>query len=408
MVVPLKLSPLKTALILLLLLTWLPGRLLAQEKLVVADLAAAPGVPGDLALALSDFLRDELQALGEYEVLSQRDLEAVAKRAALPHNPAACVGPECLAETARVLGSRFLLTGSLAKLGETYLLNLQLLDNGGEQPGVRQRLSESCPGPEGELLAVIRKMAATLVGRPEAAAADKAVFLMGAEGQDAAMALEMVSVPGGCFQMGDPSAAGDQDARPLHAVCLDAFRIGRYEVTQALWQALMGRNPAKFSRGGNYPVESVSWNEIQTFLGKLQQRTGLAYRLPTEAEWEQACRSGGQEEKFCGGDNPDVLAWYGSNSGRSPHPVGSKAANGLGIFDMSGNVFEWVQDWYQDDFYSQSPKDNPTGPEGGKKRVCRGGAWHDTSRAVTATDRFGLAPSERVSGGGFRLGLSGK
>jgi formylglycine-generating enzyme len=136
--------------------------------------------------------------------------------------------------------------------------------------------------------------------------------------------------------------------------------FGKYEVTQAQWEAVMGNNPAYFKQcGESCPVESVSWNDVQEFIKKLNQQTGKTYRLPTEAEWEYAARSGGKSEKYSGGNNVDSVAWYNGNSGKQTHPVGRKQPNGLGIYDMSGNVWEWVEDIYSNSAYRAHNRNNP-------------------------------------------------
>lgn len=194
---------------------------------------------------------------------------------------------------------------------------------------------------------------------------------------DPTTGIEMVFAKGGCYQMGDTFGDGNSDEKPVHKVCVDDFYIGRYEVTQGQWKAIMGRNLSYFKDcGDNCPVEQVSWNDIQNFINKLIQKTGKKYRLPTEAEWEYAARSRGKNEKWAGTSNESEIgdyAWYLSNSGSKTHPVGQKKPNGLGLYDMSGNVWEWCSDWYGKNYYGNSPKDNPTGPSGGQFRVLRGG-----------------------------------
>lgn len=144
----------------------------------------------------------------------------------------------------------------------------------------------------------------------------------------------------------------------------------------------MGSNPSHFSScGDKCPVESVSWNDAQDFISRLNSRTGKRYRMPTEAEWEYAARSGGKREKYAGGNDVDAVAWYGSNSGSRTHPVGQKQPNGLGLYDMSGNVWEWCQDWYGGSYYNQSSRDNPGGPSSGSSRVIRGGGWVNAAGA---------------------------
>ena len=158
-------------------------------------------------------------------------------------------------------------------------------------------------------------------------------------------------------------------------------------MTQGQWQQIMGSNPSRFKNGADYPVEKVSWNDAQYFIRKLNQQSGNKYRLPSEAEWEYAARSGGKAEKFAGSDSIDAVAWYRDNSGGSTAPVAQKRPNALGLYDMSGNVWEWCQDCYGRNYYAGSPQNNPAGPSSGIKRVNRGGSWTSISRLVRSSLR---------------------
>ncbi|NLA39893.1 MAG: formylglycine-generating enzyme family protein [Smithella sp.] len=221
--------------------------------------------------------------------------------------------------------------------------------------------------------------------------------------------MEMVFVKGGCYRMGDTFGDGWDDEKPVHEVCINDFYIGKYEVTQGQWKAVMGENPSSFKNcGDNCPVETVSWNDIQQFLQRLNSRSGKQYRLPTEAEWEYAARSGGKSEKYAGGNDVDAVAWYYKNSGSNTHPLGQKRPNGLGLYDMSGNVWEWCSDWYGEKYYSQSPRDNPDGPSSGSYRVLRGGSWGTRPGFVRAAYRVRFNPGVRVYGSGFRMALSAR
>jgi formylglycine-generating enzyme required for sulfatase activity len=209
--------------------------------------------------------------------------------------------------------------------------------------------------------------------------------------------------------MGDTFGDGGAAEKPVHEVCVDDFYLGVYEVTQAQWEKVMGNNPSNFRKGGNYPVEQVSWNDIQDFLGRLNRQSGRRYRLPTEAEWEYAARGGGKREKYAGTSRENELsdyAWYGANSGSSTHPVGQKKPNGLGLYDMSGNVWEWCADWYDGNYYQDSPKNNPTGPNSGQSRLLRGGSWVSNPGNTRTAKRSGYDPATRYDNDGFRLGLS--
>jgi len=222
---------------------------------------------------------------------------------------------------------------------------------------------------------------------------------------------EMVLVKGGCFQMGDTFGEGGDDEKPVHEVCVDDFYIGKYEVMQGEWESIMGTNSSYFKGNVNRPVENVSYDDVRKFIKKLRQRTGKKYRLPTEAEWEYAARSGGKDELFAG--TSDLLeleeyAWYDGNSDSETHPVGQKEPNGLGIYDMSGNVWEWVGDRFDAKYYERSPKNNPKGPLGGEYMVLRGGSWGNPPVFIRAADRSGYDPWHRSGLNGFRLALSAK
>jgi formylglycine-generating enzyme required for sulfatase activity len=226
--------------------------------------------------------------------------------------------------------------------------------------------------------------------------------------------IEMVFVNGGTFTMGCTSEQGS-DCRigetPSHQVTLSDFYIGKYEVTQKQWRAVMGAstslsNPSYFKNCDECPVEQLSWNDIQEFIKKLNQKTGKKYRLPTEAEWEYAARGGNQSKsyKFAGSNNMDEVGWYSSNSGSKTHPVGGRKANELGLYDMSGNVMEWCSDWYGS--YSSNAQTNPQGPSSGSGRVLRGGGWFIDAQYCRLSLRIVDTPDSRYYNRGFRLVLS--
>ncbi|MCI5135132.1 MAG: formylglycine-generating enzyme family protein [Candidatus Electrothrix sp. AW2] len=220
--------------------------------------------------------------------------------------------------------------------------------------------------------------------------------------------IEFVYVPKGCFLMGSDN---EEDEKPPHDVCLDAFWMGKYEVTQGQWKAVMGDNPAWFKKGDHYPVESVSWDMVQNFIRMLNRQSGKQFRLPTEAEWEYACR-GNDGGEYCGGDDLDALAWYAGNSKDSTQPVGLKRPNGFGLHDMSGNVWEWCADWYKNDYYEDRPipDNNPQGPSEGPHHVVRGGSWIFIAMGLRSAYRNTayrniVEPSFLYRNEGFRLVL---
>jgi len=232
--------------------------------------------------------------------------------------------------------------------------------------------------------------------------------------------IEMVAVQGGTFMMGCTPEQGDDcfdNEKPAHQVTLSDFYIGKYEVTQAQWRAVMGTtvhqqrdkaNPASFlaGEGDNYPMYYVSWDETQEFVRRLNASTGKNYRLPTEAEWEFAARGGISNStcKYSGSNTVGDVAWYDGNSGDGTHPVGTKSSNALGIHDMSGNVWEWCSDWFGS--YSSNAQTNPQGPSSGSSRVNRGGSWNNLARHTRVSYSLNYAPIHRNISLGFRLACS--
>jgi formylglycine-generating enzyme required for sulfatase activity len=246
--------------------------------------------------------------------------------------------------------------------------------------------------------------------------------------RDPRLGMSFVWVPEGCFEMGcgDWTTGCSDSEKPPHKVCLNGFWIGRHEVTQQQWRRLMGNNPSDAARCGNQcPVEEVSWNEAVEFARKLSVKTGYLFRLPMEAEWEYACRSGGKNQPYAGGASVDALAWYKENADGSPHAVGRKLPNELGIFDMSGNVWEWCLDSFDKDAYLKATRTlgNPVyvndrfmdiygagythimsilqGVSG--SRSVRGGSWANVPDHLRSTDRIKGNPDSRRDWLGFRL-----
>lgn len=220
------------------------------------------------------------------------------------------------------------------------------------------------------------------------------------------ISFKMVYVEGGAFTMGctqeQGSDCGDNE-KPAHQVTLNGYYIGAFEVTQALYQAVTGNNPSHFKGDSNRPVEMVSWNDAQTFIQKLNQLTGKKYRLPTEAEWEFAARGGNQSKgyKYAGSSDIREVAWYDGNSSNEIHPVGEKKANELGLYDMSGNVWEWCEDWYGG--YMPKAEINPKGALEGPYRVYRGGSWLNAAQYCRVAYRSLNNPGPGSSHLGFRL-----
>ena len=226
----------------------------------------------------------------------------------------------------------------------------------------------------------------------------------------------MIRVEGGTFTMGATSeqTGADSDEKPTHQVTLSPYYIGQTEVTQALWEAVMGETPTsdgyqwrpKYGLGDNYPAYRISYDDVLSFISKLNSLTGRTFRMPTEAEWEYAARGGNKSKGYLysGGNTLDNVGWYDDNSEWKTHPVAQKSANELGLYDMSGNVWEWCSDWYGS--YSSSPQTNPTGPSTGSYRVLRGGGWVSDATRCRVAFRGMVSPSSRYSNFGVRLALS--
>jgi formylglycine-generating enzyme required for sulfatase activity/ankyrin repeat protein len=211
--------------------------------------------------------------------------------------------------------------------------------------------------------------------------------------------MEFVWIPAGKFMMGSNEELADE--QPAHRVQIDGFWLGKYEVTQGQWKIVMHDNPAAFTKGDNYPVETVDWGDSQDFITTLSAQSGHHFRLPTEAEWEYACMAGKPRQEY---EELGDIAWFNENSNDATHAVGQKKPNAWGLYDMLGNVWEWCQDWYGN--YPGAPQTNPSGPESGSSRVIRGGSWSVLFLHVRPVNRGSNLPSDRGDYLGFRLAIS--
>ena len=214
---------------------------------------------------------------------------------------------------------------------------------------------------------------------------------------------DMIYVEGGTFDMGKND--GQYDEKPIHEVTLSGFYIGKFEVTQYQWREVMGNEPSFIRKCDCCPVEQVSWIDVQGFILKLNQVTHRTFRLPTEAEWEYAAGGGNKSKKYSysGGNGVGEVAWFNNNSDFTTHPVGQKEPNELGLFDMSGNVWEWCSDWYGP--YPSDPQTDPAGPAEGSYRVLRGGSWNGVAQGCRISNRIINFPATRYGYLGFRLAM---
>lgn len=250
---------------------------------------------------------------------------------------------------------------------------------------------------------------------------DNIVFKVKAQGDDNltftvnGVTFKMIYVKGGTFTMGCTSEQGsdcEKNEKPAHTVAISDFYMGETEVTQELWNAVMGSNPSRF-KGDERPVETVSWNDCQEFIQRLNRLTGKTFRLPTEAEWEYAARGGNKNRgyKYAGGNDINAVAWYAVNSydkgsgnpDYGTHPVKGKSPNILGLYDMIGNVWEWCSDWKGS--YGNSSQTNPEGPSSGSCRVLRGGGWDTDALFCRVAHRYYWTPDVHCASFGFRLSL---
>ena len=238
---------------------------------------------------------------------------------------------------------------------------------------------------------------------------DKSVVFASEEGNRTftvnGVSFTMIYVAGGTFVMGSTDEDAGEDESPIHNVTLNDYYIGETEVTQELWQAVMGENPSDFTRGEQLPVEHVNWKDCQTFISKLNNLTEQNFHLPTEAQWEYAARGGSKSQgyQYSGSNDIDAVAWHEGNSKNKSHSVKTKAPNELGIYDMSGNVWEWCSDWYGE--YSSGDQTNPQGSSRGAHRVRRGGSWMNYLRLGRSSLRFYDSPAMRYNNLGLRLAL---
>ncbi len=353
---------------------------------------------GDLA-GLTDYLATALsEALPQGHIYSWNDVEKMLENQA-KQQTLGCDDEKCLSAIGGKLGVDYLVSGSLAKIGDRSLLNLQLIDI--QKARICSRVSQSTTGDMGLLVEQLPDMVKKLtspqsqgdtiilpraknhpVGSPTSQTAPRKV---------AVSHENMALIPAGTFLMGSPKDEGDPDEHPRHKVTIKSFWIDKTEMTQAAFTAQTKSNPSHW-KGNNLPVENVTWQEAESFC------ESQGKRLPTEAEWEYAAR-GGSAAKFPWGDVAGrswEYAWSSVNSGGRTHPVAAKKPNTFGIYDMIGNVSEWCSDEYQKTWYSQADSKKPGGPDKGWGRVCRGGDWSsDRTHLRSAIRDFGIGDYRR-------------
>lgn len=417
-----------------------PNLSLAKEKLVVMDLEAKHGVEQSLAEALSVWVGDMIHGFGEFEVLSKEDLVSIAKRTTMQKQLGACNDTRCLITFGRTIGIKYIVAGALSKLGDTYTISLRLLDTEGEGAGVKRRENKMCKCTEEELLDAVQTVTAMLMDKkvPErqsiakkaAAKSEKPSNASDLYWTEPTTGMEFVRVVGGCFQMGSPpdEKGRDDDEGPVHEVCVDDFWMGVYEVTNQQY-GMYDKNhdskdyEGKSLNGQDQPVVGVSWIHATSYARWLSGKSGKAFRLPTEAEWEYAARAGTKSSRYWG-NHPNGACGYANLHDRTSNnevikllfdhykcddgypvsaPVGRFKPNAFGLYDMLGNVWEWCSDRYGQIYHLNRPANNPKGPSSGGKRVLRGGSWFQSQKAIRAAERDYGPPFGYRTDVGFRL-----
>jgi sulfatase modifying factor 1 len=399
-----------------------------SNYIAVFDLDVVGKVDKDISRPLTDSVRHAIVKSGTFKVMDRANMDRILKEQAFQMS--GTVAKEKMVEAGQMLGVGKIVIGSIGIVGRTYMISLSLVNI---ESGETERVEEdTCKCELDELIESVKRASNKLMaGGPMPApppmpapasvpspaparvesvpeAPVPVVKPSGVAFREPVTGMDFVLIKGGCYQMGDVFEDGDREERPAHEVCVDDFYIGRYEVTQGQWKAIRGKNPSSNKKSDMHPVEDISWNDTQDFIKELNAKTNRNFRLPYEAEWEYAARDGGQREKWAGTNREsdlDSIAWHNGNSNRETHPVGQKRPNSLGLYDMTGNVWEWVHDWYDRSYYGESPRSNPSGPGRGSDRVYRGGSYKDKASDVRAIKRDKKSNRRSDSTLGFRLVL---
>jgi len=393
-----------------------------SKYIAIFDLDVVGKVDKDISRPLSDSVRHAIVKSGSFKVMDRANMDRILKEQAFQMSGG--VLKERAVEAGQFLGVGKIVIGSIGIVGRTYMISLSLVNI---ESGETERVEEdTCKCELDELIESVKRAANKLmVGGPVAAppppppvaAAPARVENVpappmpvaapsGVSFRDPVTGMDFILIRGGCFQMGDED--GDRDERPVHEVCVEDFYMGRYEVTQAQWKTIRGKNPSSNKNKDLNPVEDISWNDVQDFIKELNKRSGRYFRLPTEAEWEYAAREGGRKEKWSGTNTEsdlDTYAWHNGNAKKEAHTVGQKRPNGLGLYDMTGNVAEWVGDWFDKSYYGKSPRNNPYGPDSGGDRVYRGGSFKDKAGDLRTSKREKKSNRRSDSTIGLRLAL---
>ncbi len=380
----------------------------AAESLIAVLELDAVGASKVQASAITDRLREELLNSGQYTLVDRSQLNAVLDEQALQQ--AGCTSQECAVKVGRILGVRKLVTGRVTMLDpRLWLLSAQIIDV--ETAKTLRAVSQQHQGDFAALLeSGISQLAAKLVMTPGAPA--PAALTCGPAPSDPNVwrepltCMDFVKMPAGEYEQGCFAGATDCDdeKKPTRRVRLSAFWIGRTEVTQGQWTRIIGTNPSAFPKAPDFPVETVSWDDARQFIRLLNARSGgVVFRLPTEAEWEYACRGGGKPVTHGTQSGKFDTKLAKVDSSDSTAPTGSYPPNALGLYDMSGNVSEWMQDTFDAKAYGSGPATDPLAEGTGPRRILRGGSWYSSPKVSRCLDRNKDTPGFRGPRVGFRL-----
>jgi len=366
-------------------------------NVAVVDMKVSGGIPETYALAFTDRLRHELFNTGVFAVMERSEMDEILTEQGFQLS--GCTTDQCYIEAGRILNVDHIVAGSVCQIGSLYSINLRLISV--ETSKTEKSVAVDYQGEVEQVLASQMKEAALELAGRERGGKRKIPFNFDTSSNISEIVPEMtfVIIPAGSFQMG--SNDGDSDEKPVHNVNVESFLLMTSEMTQAQWKSVMKKNPS-FFKGDNLPVEQVSWYDCKEFIKQLNSvDPGKNYRLPTESEWEYACRAG-STSKYCNGDNEtnlDLVGWVFFNSGMEPHKGGKKQSNEWGIFDMHGNVWEWCEDWYSENYISGNTKVNPPSPY----KVLRGGSWFENQENCRCANRSSRKPERKSNDIGFRL-----
>jgi formylglycine-generating enzyme required for sulfatase activity len=373
-----------------------------QELIAVLDLQPVSARKAE-ASALTDRLREELLKTGRYTLVDRSQIDAVLNEQAFQQ--AGCTEQECAVQAGRILGVRKLVVGRVTKLSDRlWLVSGIIVD----VESARTLRAESVQH-QGELVGLMQSGISILAHKLAGVQGSITIppsLKSGDVWREPITGLEFVRIPGGTYEQGCHAQAGEcfDNEKPARRVTLSPFWLGKTEVTQAKWQRIMDSNPSSF-KGDDRPVERVSWNDAQEFIRRLNaQSRGVTFRLPTEAEWEYACRAGGGSVIYgtASGDVSRGNANY-ANHERGTTPVTRYAPNALGLHDMTGNVLEWVQDVFDKDAYRGGTVGNLVNARSSDYRVRRGGGWSNHPRNIRCSVRNGFDPGNHYDDLGFRL-----